>query len=86
MEPKKAVALEYHRQQDSAPRIVAKGAGMVAQAIIQTAKDNDVVVVENSSLTDALMTLEVEQVIPEDLFLAVAEVLAYVYRIRHQKA
>nr|NNM91084.1 flagellar biosynthesis protein FlhB [Bacilli bacterium] len=86
MEPKKAVALEYHRQQDIAPRIVAKGAGAVAQAIIQTAKDNDVVVVENSSLTDALMTLEVEQVIPEDLFLAVAEVLAYVYRIRHQKA
>ena len=86
MEPKKAVALEYHSQQDIAPRIVAKGAGAVAQAIIQTAKDNDVVVVENSSLTDALMTLEVEQVIPEDLFLAVAEVLAYVYRIRHQKA
>lgn len=81
MEPKKAVALQYELQKDLAPRVVAKGAGDVAEAIIRIAKAANVTVYENEELANALMKLEVEQVIPREWYEAVAEVLAFVYRV-----
>ena len=65
-----------------APRVVAKGAGEVAEAIIRMAQSANVTVYENQSLTEALMQLEVDHVIPKELYQVVAEVLAYVYRVR----
>ena len=81
MEPKKAVALQYEKQSDLAPRVVAKGAGAVADAIIRIAKESQVSVYENQELADALMKLEVDHVIPKELYAVVAEVLAFVYRV-----
>ncbi|KRW91002.1 flagellar biosynthesis protein FlhB [Alicyclobacillus tengchongensis] len=81
---KRAVALRYDRQREGAPRVVAKGAGEVAEAIIHTATANTVPIVENEELVDTLIRLEVDHVIPPELYRAVAEVLAYVYRSKKQ--
>jgi flagellar biosynthesis protein len=79
MQSKKAIALRYEKQRDAAPRIIAKGAGDVAQAILRSAENHDVPVMQNESLVGALLNLELGSVIPEELYRAVAEVLAYVY-------
>jgi len=73
---KKAVALRYERQLDAAPRVVAKGAGAVAEAIVNSAKAADVRVMEQTPLVDALMHLEVDDVIPQELFEAIAIIFA----------
>ncbi|MFB5192487.1 EscU/YscU/HrcU family type III secretion system export apparatus switch protein [Alicyclobacillus fastidiosus] len=80
MTTRRAVALRYERQREEAPRIVAKGAGEVAEAIIRSASSNDVPVMENQQLVDALIGLEVDSVIPAEMYQAVAEVLSYVYQ------
>ncbi|EPZ46304.1 EscU/YscU/HrcU family type III secretion system export apparatus switch protein [Alicyclobacillus acidoterrestris] len=80
MKTRRAVALRYERHREEAPRVVAKGAGEVAEAIIQSASAHDVPVMENQPLVDALIGLEVDSVIPAELYQAVAEVLAYVYQ------
>ncbi|MBF8377263.1 EscU/YscU/HrcU family type III secretion system export apparatus switch protein [Alicyclobacillus mali] len=79
---KRAVALRYDTQKDLAPRVVAKGAEAVANAIVRTAEGHRVPVVEQTELVDALFALEVDQVIPPELYQAVAEILAYIYRYR----
>ncbi|GMA58974.1 flagellar biosynthesis protein [Alicyclobacillus sacchari] len=81
---KRAVALRYDRQREGAPRVVAKGAGEVANAIIETAASHTVPIIENEALVDTLIQLEVDHVIPPELYRAVAEVLAYVYRGKKQ--
>jgi flagellar biosynthetic protein FlhB len=78
-----AVALEYRRGAMAAPVVVAKGQDLVAQKIKQIARDHGVPVVENKPLAQALFKgAEVGDVIPGELFGAVAEVLAYLVRIR----
>lgn len=78
-----AVALEYRRDRNSAPVVVAKGKDALAQKIKAVAREAGVPQVENVPLAQALYrTTEVGDVIPSDLFGAVAEVLAYLVRIR----
>ncbi len=78
-----AVALNYMGADVPAPVVVAKGAGAMAQRIISIAVDNDVPVVDNRPLAQVLFnTVEVGEIIPESLYRAVAEVLAYVYRLK----
>jgi flagellar biosynthetic protein FlhB len=78
-----AVALEYRREKSPAPIVVAKGRDLVAQRIRQIARENGVPIVENPPLARALhKTAEVGDTIPADLFGAVAEVLAYLIRIK----
>jgi flagellar biosynthetic protein FlhB len=78
-----AVALEYRRGTMTAPVVVAKGQDLVAQKIKQIAYDHGVPTVENVPLAQALYKgAEVGDAIPADLFGAVAEVLAYLVRIR----
>lgn len=84
MSRKRAVALRYRTERDRAPRVVAKGAGPVAEAIVQAAKSNQVEVMENDALVQSLMQLEIDDVIPEELYTAVAEILAYVYRLSNE--
>lgn len=84
MTARRAVALRYERRKEEAPRIVAKGAGEIADAIIRAASDHRVPVMENRELVDALIQLEVDSVIPAELYQAVAEVLAYVYQYRER--
>jgi flagellar biosynthesis protein len=77
-----AVAMAYQTGQ-AAPRVVAKGRGLVAQAIIERARDAGVYVHESPELVALLMQVDLDQRIPPELYLAVAELLAWVYRLEH---
>lgn len=81
-----AVALEYDRKVMDAPVVCAKGSGFLAGKIREVAEENGVPVVENKPLARSLFgTLEVGEEVPEEFYRAVAEVLAFVYRIRTGK-
>jgi flagellar biosynthetic protein FlhB len=78
-----AVALEYKPETMPAPRVIAKGRNLIAQKIKALGREHDIPTVENVPLARALYrSVEIEQEIPMELYKAVAEVLAYVYRIR----
>jgi flagellar biosynthesis protein len=77
-----AVALAYQAGQ-AAPKVVAKGRGLLAQAIIERAKDAGVYVHESPELVSMLMQIDLDQHIPPELYLAVAELLAWIYRLEH---
>ena len=72
-----AVALSYEKG-DMAPTVVASGKGKVAQRIIETAKENDVPLHEDSKLAETLSNLEIGEMIPPELYEVVAEVLVFV--------
>jgi flagellar biosynthetic protein FlhB len=77
-----AVALRYDMEKMAAPMVVAKGARLMADRIREVAASNDVPIVQNAPLAQMLYrTVEVGAQIPEKLYRAVAEVLAYVYQI-----
>jgi flagellar biosynthetic protein FlhB len=81
-----AVAIEYDREGMAAPKVIAKGADFVAQRIKQIAADAGVPTVENVPLARTLYkTVKVGQQIPRALYQAVAEVLAYVYRLKNRR-
>jgi flagellar biosynthesis protein FlhB len=78
-----AVALRYERGVTAAPRVVAKGEGFIAERIMELARQHGIPVVERRPLARALFkAVAIGQEIPRDLFYVVAEVLAYVYRMR----
>jgi flagellar biosynthetic protein FlhB len=78
-----AVALKYDGVTMNAPVIVAKGQDLVAQKIKEKAKEHSVAIVENKPLARALYrSCEIGEIVPPDLFQAVAEVLAFVYRLK----
>lgn len=80
-----AVALEYDRSNASAPRVTAKGVDFVAFKIREIAQNNNVPIVENPPLARSLYKLvPIDAIIPSDMFVAVAEVLAYVYNKNKQ--
>ncbi|MBL0061198.1 MAG: flagellar biosynthesis protein FlhB [bacterium] len=80
-----AVAIKYDRAQNSAPIVVAKGARKVAERIKEIAAENGVPIVENKPLARALFkSVDIGMERPVDLYKAVAEVLAYVYRIKNK--
>ncbi len=82
---KKAVALKYDSKKDPAPKVVAKGAGSLAEKILEIARKHGIPIQENAPLADALFRLDLGQEIPPELYLAVAEVLAFVYSRRKGK-
>jgi len=77
---KRAVALRYQTEQESAPRVLAKGAGPVAERIIALAREHQVPLHEDHDLVKLLATLELDVQVPPALYAALAEVLAMVYR------
>ena len=81
---RKAIALRYDSERDSAPRVTAKGAGLIAERILEIARENQVHVHEDPGLLALLAQIEVNAQIPEELYRAVAEVLAFVYRLNNQ--
>lgn len=82
-----AVALRYSADNMQAPQVVAKGMGHVAAKIKEIASDNGVTILQKPELARALYkTTEVGQEIPPDLYPAVAELLAFVYRLRNKAA
>ena len=81
-----AVALEYDQMKMFAPVVVAKGAGFLAERIRELARQNNVPVIENKPLAQVLYKMvKVEEAIPENLYKAVAEVLAYVYGLKEKR-
>ncbi len=81
---KKAVALRYDPEQDPAPRLVAKGQGHIAEKIIQIAKEHGVHIHEDPDLVELLAALDLGQLIPEELYAALAEILAFIYRLNRR--
>jgi flagellar biosynthesis protein len=77
----KAVALKYDGKKDKAPRVVARGRGAIAEKIMAVARENDVPLHEDKNLVQILEALELETEIPPELYRAVAEVLAFIYRL-----
>jgi len=76
-----AVALRYDNGREDAPRVVAKGRGFVAQQLLTIARQNAVPVYQNQTVTQLLMAVELDREIPPELYQAVANVLAFVYRL-----
>lgn len=77
---REAVALAY-QQTDAAPRVVAKGRGLVAEAIIARAREHGVYVHESAELVALLTQVDLDEHIPPQLYIAVAELLAWLYRL-----
>ncbi|MBI3118850.1 MAG: EscU/YscU/HrcU family type III secretion system export apparatus switch protein [Candidatus Hydrogenedentes bacterium] len=84
LQKRRAVALRYNQEQDSAPKLIAKGRGLLAERIIALAREHHINIQEDPDLVAVLSTLDLNTEIPEDLYRAVAEVLAFVYRLNQR--
>ena len=82
---KKAVALGYNRSQDNAPKVLASGAGEIANKIISLAKEQDIPIKEDPDIIEILSKVEVDQEIPPNLYKAVAEIFSFLYKITNKK-
>ncbi|MCX9156143.1 EscU/YscU/HrcU family type III secretion system export apparatus switch protein [Niveibacterium sp. 24ML] len=80
-----AVAIAYETG-DTAPKVVAKGRGLVAQEIIERAKEAGVFVHESPELVSLLMDVDLDAQVPPQLYIAVAELLAWLYRVEKREA
>jgi flagellar biosynthesis protein len=81
---KKAVALKYEPGQDSAPKMTAKGQGLIAERIIELAKKEGIPIQEDPDLVRALVQLDFMEEIPPELYRSVAEILAFVYGLNRK--
>ena len=77
-----AVALAY-APGDAAPRVVAKGRGLIAEEIISRAREHGIFVHESQELVSLLLQVDLDAHIPPQLYLAVAELLAWLYRLEN---
>lgn len=75
----KSIALRYDLEQDTAPVVVAKGRGFIANRIEEVARDWGIPLKEDAKLADYLMALDLYQEIPAELYSVVAEILAFIY-------
>ena len=82
----KAVALKYDKEKDNAPRVAAKGKGRVAEKIIALAQEHGVPIKDDPDLIEVLASLELDQEIPPEIYVAVAELLAFVYSANQRKS
>ncbi len=82
---KKAVALKYKAGDDDAPRIAAKGIGVVAEKIIDLARKHGIPVRDDPDLVEILSRLDLDSEIPPELYVVVAELLAFVYGLNQKK-
>ena len=80
-----AVALGYDPEKDSAPRVLATGKGLIAEQIIAIAEERGIPIRKDPVLLAALSDLDIDQLIPPELYAVVAEVLAFVYRVQDSR-
>jgi flagellar biosynthesis protein len=78
---KKAAALQYKPKENAAPKVVAKGSGWLADKILEVAKEHNVPLKQDSQLVEVLSAIDLNREIPPELYKAVAEILAFVYRM-----
>lgn len=81
---KSAAALSYEIEEDVAPRIVAKGRGIIAEKIIELAEEHGVPLYEDRTLVELLLRLDLGEYIPPELYQAVAEVLVFIYKLEQR--
>ncbi|MCA1925731.1 MAG: EscU/YscU/HrcU family type III secretion system export apparatus switch protein [Thiobacillus sp.] len=82
-DPQRQAAALAYREGDAAPRLVAKGRGLVADAIIEKARASGVYVHESRELLALLMQIDLDSHIPPTLYVAVAELLAWLYHLEN---
>lgn len=82
---KKAAALRYKKGEDRAPVLVAKGKGAIAERIIQLARELNIPLKEDPRVVEMLSALELNREIPPELYKAVAEILAFIYRMSEKR-
>jgi len=85
MKQKKAVALQYNREKNSAPKVTAKGEGKTAQKIIEIAQLHDIPLKEDRDLLEMLSKVELDQEVPHEMYKAVAELFSFIYKITKEK-
>lgn len=78
---RQAVALRYKPGEDNAPKVAAKGKGYLAEKILEMARAHNIPVREDKNLVQILSRLDLEQEIPPQVYQAVAEILAFIYRL-----
>lgn len=78
---KQAAVLSYNPDAAGVPTVTAKGKGLIAEKIIEIAKENNIPIQEDPGLVELLGQLEINEAIPEDLYQAVAEVFAFIYHL-----
>lgn len=83
---KKAAALKYNKEIDTAPRIVGTGRGELAEKIVEIARDKGIAVFSDPELVDELIKLDISQEIPSHLYNAVAQILVFVYNLDKQQS
>jgi flagellar biosynthesis protein len=77
---KKVVALKYEENGTSAPKVIAKGKGSIAEKIMEKAKEFDIPIFQNKALAESLLNLDVDEQIPPNLYKAVAEVFVWLMK------
>jgi flagellar biosynthesis protein len=80
----RAVALKYEKERDEAPKVVAKGAGALAERIMAVAREHGVHIHKDSDLVEVLYKLELQETIPQALYPVIAEILAFLYKVNHK--
>ncbi|MBF0118074.1 MAG: EscU/YscU/HrcU family type III secretion system export apparatus switch protein [Desulfobacterales bacterium] len=82
---KKAVALKYQAGKDKAPKLTAKGSGIVAEKIIEIAKEHNIPIKNDPDLIEVLSKIDINEEIPPNVYVAVAELLAFAYSVNRKK-
>jgi flagellar biosynthesis protein len=83
-ERKKAAALQYERDHDAAPRLLAKGQGHVADRILEIAQQNQIPVHQDPALIEILSKMDLQEEIPAECYRVVAEILAFIYKTQQK--
>lgn len=84
-ESRAAVALRYRPKEDQAPKVVGKGRGYVAEKILEIARAHNIPIREDKNLLQVLSRLDLDEEIPPELYRAVAEILAFIYRLSNRQ-
>jgi flagellar biosynthesis protein len=82
---KKAVAMRYDPAKENAPRVIAKGQGVTAENIIKVAELHNLPIKKDEDLVEMLSKVELDREVPEKLYLAVAEVFSFIYKLTNPR-
>ncbi len=85
MKQKEAVALQYDKEKDRAPKVTAKGKGKTAQKIIELAQYNDIPIKKDEDLLELLSKVELDKEVPAEMYKAVAEVFSFIYKMTNKE-
>ena len=81
----KAIALQYEKNVNNAPKVIAKGKGETANNIIKIAKDNKIPIKKDEDLVELLSQIDIDKEIPTSMYKAVAEIFAFIYELSNKR-